>query len=211
MSHSEAVTPTACTCDCQEESKSESPVSGWQNCECLFCGPLLEDGSRKCQVLVSPILIVATAVQSGVPKTGTLPVFCGNCRDHCLFVRRCDAVIRARETRKQKILQRSRSRSRKRSGSNQWCWHSGECFSKNCWRNHLKGGPKQPLFFHRSMLSWVLVLWSALCCDRPVFLFRLMTDQCTMHKWKHPMWVCDIYICIYIYVYICRWVIQFGA
>ena len=121
MSHSEVVSATACTCDCQDYLEPERQVSGWQNCACLFCGPLLEDGSRKCQVQVSPILMMATAIQSGVPKTGTLPAFCGSCRDHCLFVRRRDAVIRAREARKQQRpdteAHRSRSRSRKCSSS----------------------------------------------------------------------------------------------
>ena len=116
MSHSEVVTPTACTCDCQEALEPEMPVSGWWNCACLFCGPLLEDGSRQCKVQVSPVLMMATAIQSGVPKTGTLPAFCGSCREHCLSVRRCDAVIRAREARKQLRPDTKAHRSRSRSG-----------------------------------------------------------------------------------------------
>ena len=117
MSHSEAIIPTACACDCHEDLEPENHVSGWKNCECSLYGPLLEDGSRKCRVQGSPYLMCATAIQSEFPKTGTLPAFCGNCRDHCLFVRRCDAVIRAREAKKQQSqgteAYRSRSRSRK--------------------------------------------------------------------------------------------------
>ena len=115
MAHSKAVTPTACTCDCQEDLEPERQVSGWQNCECIFCGPLLEDGSRKCQVQVSPVLMMATAIQSGVPKTGPLPVFCGSCREYCLFVKRCVAVIRAREARKTQRSDTEAHRSRSRS------------------------------------------------------------------------------------------------
>ena len=119
MSPKEAVTPTACTCDCEEDrglytceedSEPESQLSGWQNCECTFCGPVLEDGSRRCTVRISPLRSLWTAIQSGVletairsglPNSGALPAFCSDCQDHCLLVRRREAVIRAREVRKQ--------------------------------------------------------------------------------------------------------------
>ena len=87
MSHSEAVIPTACGCDCQEEEEfarryeapqeeeeeqePENHVLGWKKCECPFCGPLLEDGSQKCKVQISPYLMCATAIREGFPKTGT--------------------------------------------------------------------------------------------------------------------------------------------
>ena len=130
MSPKEAVTPTACACDCEEyreevDHEEDSEEDHWQNCECTFCGPVLEDGSRRCTVPISPVLMLAIADQSGFPKTGSLPAFCGNCRDHCLFVRRREAVVRAREARKHlegqtgkerkldSVLHRSRSRSRR--------------------------------------------------------------------------------------------------
>ena len=125
-------TPTACTCDCEEgvrvelreeDREEDSEDDDWQDCDCTFCGPVLEDGSRRCKVQISPSLMLETAIQSGVPKAGTLPAFCGDCRDHCLLVRRREAVVRAREARKHhqgqatkarkpdSVLQRSRSRS----------------------------------------------------------------------------------------------------
>ena len=137
MSHSEAVIPAACGCNCQEEEEfarsymdpqeeeeeqePENHVLGWPRCECPFCGPLFEDGSRKCKVQISPILMCATAIQSGFPNGEPVPAFCGDCRNHCLFVRRRDAVIRAREARKRQRqgteAHRSRSRKRQRQGT----------------------------------------------------------------------------------------------
>ena len=139
MSPKEAVTPTACTCDCEEvyreevDREEDSEEDHWQNCECTFCGPVLEDGSRRCTVKISPLRSLWTAIQSGVletairsglPNSGALPAFCSDCQDHCLLVRRREAVIRAREAREHhqgqatktrkpdSVLHRSRSRSR---------------------------------------------------------------------------------------------------
>ena len=141
MSPTEAATPTACTCDCEEyrvelreeDREEDAEDDDWQDCECTFCGPVLEDGSRRCTVRISPLRSLWTAIQSGVletairsglPKSGTLPAFCSDCQDHCLLVRRCEAVIRAREAREHhqgqatktrkpdSVLHRSRSRSR---------------------------------------------------------------------------------------------------
>ena len=136
MSPKEAVPPTACTCDCEkgvrvepheEDREEDSEDDDWQNCDCTFCGPVLEDGSRRCTVTIGPLRSLWTAIQSGVletairsglPKSGTLPAFCGDCQDHCLLVRRREAVIRAPEAREHhqgqatKAIHRSRSRSR---------------------------------------------------------------------------------------------------
>ena len=112
MSYSKAVFSTACTCECehgfvykcQENSEADGQDLDWQRCDCTFCGPALEDGSRKCLVQISPMLVLQTATQSCASTTGTLPVFCGSCRGHCLFKRRRDAVIRGRAVRKQQRL-----------------------------------------------------------------------------------------------------------
>ena len=115
MSHLETVIPFAYGCDCQQDLRPEQRIEKWKNCECTFCGPLLENGSRKCKVQVSPLLMCATALQSRFREGDTVPAFCVDCRKHCLLVRRCDAVIRARKARKYQmqgiIADRSRSRS----------------------------------------------------------------------------------------------------
>ena len=84
MAPTEAVTPTACTCDCEEGNRIQLPrEDGWQDCECTFCGPVLEDGSRRCKVKVSPILKLRTAFESDVGLSGALLAFCGDCCDEC--------------------------------------------------------------------------------------------------------------------------------
>ena len=106
MAPTEAVTPTACTCDCEEgnrvqlrgeDCEVDAEDDGWQDCGCTFCGPVLEDGSRRCKVKVSPLLKLITAIDSGVPMSSVLPAFCGDCRHHCLRVRSLKAGVRARE------------------------------------------------------------------------------------------------------------------
>ena len=109
MAPTEAVTPTACTCDCEEGNRIQlrgedhgvdAEDDGWQDCGCTFCGPVLEDGSRRCKVNVSPLRKLITAIDSGVPMSSALPAFCSDCRHHCLRVRRLKAVVRAREAGK---------------------------------------------------------------------------------------------------------------
>ena len=92
MVPTDGVTPTACTCDCEEgnrvqlrgeDREVDAEDDGWQDCECTFCGPVLEDGSRRCEVKVSPILKLRTAFESDVGLSGALLAFCGDCCDEC--------------------------------------------------------------------------------------------------------------------------------
>ena len=90
MASTEVVTPAACTCNCEEGDRVQlrredvREEDGWQHCECTFCGPALEDGSRRCKVKVSPVLKLMTAIDSGVSLSSALPAFCGDCRDECI-------------------------------------------------------------------------------------------------------------------------------
>ena len=84
MAPTEVVTSTACTCNCEEGNRVQLPSEDvreeddWQHCECTFCGPVLEDGSRRCKVKVSPV-VKLRAASKGKP----LPSFCGDCWDEC--------------------------------------------------------------------------------------------------------------------------------
>ena len=106
MAPTEVVTSTACSCNCEKGNRIElrkedvHEEDDWQHCECTFCGPVLEDGSRRCKVKVSPLLKLITAIDSGVPMSSALPAVCGDCRHHCRRVRRLEAVVAAREAGK---------------------------------------------------------------------------------------------------------------
>jgi hypothetical protein len=106
-----------CNCDCCDWDPSQDdsePSTLWERCACISCGPVLEDGSQRCQVMVSGILMFPALRQSGEKR---FPLaFCGNCRDQCLLAWRRQGVIRAREARKRAEGFFSRSRSRSRSG-----------------------------------------------------------------------------------------------
>ena len=54
--------------------------------------------------------VLETAIRSGLPESGTLPAFCSDCQDHCLLVRRREAVIRAREAREHHQGQATKTR-----------------------------------------------------------------------------------------------------
>ena len=89
MAPTEVVTSTACSCNCEKGNRIElckedvHEEDDWQHCECTFCGPVLEDGSRRCEVKVSPILKLRTAFESDVGLSGALLAFCGDCCDEC--------------------------------------------------------------------------------------------------------------------------------
>ena len=89
MAPTEVVTSTACTCNCEEGNRIElrkedvHEEDDWQHCECTFCGPVLEDGSRRCKVKVSPVVKLRTAIESDVCLSGALLAFCGDCWDEC--------------------------------------------------------------------------------------------------------------------------------
>ena len=84
--------PAACTCDCEEgnrvqlrgeDREVDAEDDGWQDCECTFCGPALEDGSRRCKVKVSPVVKLRTAIDSGVWLYDALPSVCGGGWGEC--------------------------------------------------------------------------------------------------------------------------------
>ena len=87
MAPTEVVTSTACTCNCEKGNRIElckedvHEEDDWQHCECTFCGPVLEDGSRRCKVKVSPVVELRTAIDGGVWLSSG--AFCGDCRDEC--------------------------------------------------------------------------------------------------------------------------------
>ena len=89
MAPTEVVTSTACSCNCEKGNRIQlrkedvHEEDDWQHCECTFCGPVLEDGSRRCEVKVSPILKLRTAFESDVGLSGALLAFCGDCCDEC--------------------------------------------------------------------------------------------------------------------------------
>ena len=98
-----------CGCDCgnvdgmihltsaEEDDPLQEP---WIQCECMLCG--LEEGGR-CQVKMSPILMIFQSIWNGPDRNGNLQLveqaFCGQCREHNLLQRRREAVKRSRENR----------------------------------------------------------------------------------------------------------------
>ena len=82
---------TECSCDCGDPQATRLSLHNFQNvvhgmgeyllCECTFCGPTLEDGSRRCTVEVDPI--VDFLVPRFESRETYVPVlFCGDCRGH---------------------------------------------------------------------------------------------------------------------------------
>ena len=76
------VTSTACTCNCEKGNRIQLPSEhvreqdDWHHCECTFCGPVLEDGSRRCKVKVSSVVELRTAIDGGVWLSSG--AFCGD-------------------------------------------------------------------------------------------------------------------------------------
>ena len=62
----------------------------WSLCSCRSCGPVGNDGSRRCTILVDPIVMF---------WTGGL-ILCEDCWEYCSLKRRIEAVKRARKKRK---------------------------------------------------------------------------------------------------------------
>jgi hypothetical protein len=96
--------PTAtcgCDCACYAASIERLPSEFYSvQCECISCGPRDELGNRRCSVMLSPVIMLATALERGIdPNTTPQPCYCGDCREFCVLEIRKAAVKRARAKR----------------------------------------------------------------------------------------------------------------
>jgi hypothetical protein len=110
---------SACGCDCDTWSELWS----WQRefpfrCECTRCGLCDGSGKRRCSVGLSPIAMLATAHERGMPLTEVQPCYCGDCREFCLLEGRRSAVKRARLDRDRAVMRLQKSFEERRFSEN---------------------------------------------------------------------------------------------
>ena len=95
-----------CGCGCNEGGSSLGEIDYAAQCECRQCGKPDADGTRRCDVWISPLLKYVTAIELCLyGEVGQVPGYCGNCRNHNIREHKRAIMDRARD--------RSRSRSRK--------------------------------------------------------------------------------------------------
>ena len=106
-----------CGCDCGDFTADQVIYEDEANrgevlcCSCTCCGPVRCDengnANRQCTVRLHPIALAMTAISRGIPLQEdvalTVPVLCGDCRDH-------EHTVRLRAT--VKIMQAKRRRER---------------------------------------------------------------------------------------------------
>lgn len=101
VAETEADAHSACGCDCGAAlSKPELSEVFSVQCECTFCGPCDGLGNRRCSIALSPVILMATALERGMKTlTEIQPCYCGDCREFCVLQIRIAAVKRARNKR----------------------------------------------------------------------------------------------------------------
>jgi hypothetical protein len=116
-----------CSCPCDGTEGNYGPIQA--RCDCVLCGVLLADGTRRCHIQCHPYLALATP--DDLLVAGRIAVYCGNCIDHNIREHEL-AKERAAATRPRRKRSRARSRSR-RSG------RTRDCFTCSQWRSRLTG------------------------------------------------------------------------
>ena len=72
-----------CGCGCEEGSRSNimlAEIPGAVRCDCVHCGELAADGTRRCCRDIDPLLAFLTPADLQV--AGRVAAYCGECRGH---------------------------------------------------------------------------------------------------------------------------------